>query len=151
MEDHATCEHDAHVAHDRHAGHSVAMFRDKFWISLLLTRPTLIWGHMLQGVLRFEAPRFADSQWTRAVSGTAVFVYGGRPFLVGARRELQDRLPGMMTLIARHQRRLRLQLRRHTRLSQHAALGGAGGNRLRGRHTSSDWLRRVELTHPLAV
>ena len=32
--------------------------------------------------------------------GTAVFLYGGRPFVQGAVRELRDRLPGMMTLIA---------------------------------------------------
>ena len=45
--------HDAHGgAHDKHAGHSVAMFRDKFWLSFLLTVPTLIWGHMLPRVLR---------------------------------------------------------------------------------------------------
>jgi Cu2+-exporting ATPase len=39
---------DKHAGHDKHTGHSVAMFRDKFWISLLLTLPTLVWGHMLQ-------------------------------------------------------------------------------------------------------
>lgn len=32
------------VAHDKHAGHSVAMFRDRFWLSLALTLPTLVWG-----------------------------------------------------------------------------------------------------------
>src|SRR5690348_11367717 len=40
-------EHGGHGGHDKHAGHSVAMFRDKFWISLVLTVPTLVWGHML--------------------------------------------------------------------------------------------------------
>lgn len=40
-----------HAGHDKHAGHSVAMFRDKFWITLLLTLPTLVWGHMLQSTL----------------------------------------------------------------------------------------------------
>jgi P-type Cu2+ transporter len=76
------------------------MFRDKFWISLLLTAPTLIWGHMLQGALGYSAPAFPGSHWIPAVFGTAVFVYGGAPFLQGAIRELRDRLPGMMTLIA---------------------------------------------------
>ena len=33
--------HGAHPAHDRHAGHSVAMFRDKFWLSLALTIPVV--------------------------------------------------------------------------------------------------------------
>src|SRR5688572_27160327 len=76
------------------------MFRDKFWISLFLTAPTLIWGHMLQSALGYAAPAFPGSHWIPAVFGTAVFVYGGTPFLQGALRELRDRLPGMMTLIA---------------------------------------------------
>ncbi len=76
------------------------MFRDKFWVSLLLTVPTLIWGHMLQQALGYTAPRFPGSHLIPVVFGTAVFAYGGWPFLHGAMRELRDRLPGMMTLIA---------------------------------------------------
>jgi Cu2+-exporting ATPase len=90
----------AHEGHDKHAGHSVAMFRDKFWISLGLTIPTLVWGPMLQRALGYTAPSFPGSQWIPAVFGTAVFLYGGVPFLQGALSELRDRLPGMMTLIA---------------------------------------------------
>src|SRR5687767_5762302 len=100
---HMAAAHDAHAehaGHDKHAGHSVAMFRDKFWISLLLTLPTLVWGHMLQSAFGYTAPHFPGSHWIPAVFGTAVFVYGGTPFLQGAVRELKDRLPGMMTLIA---------------------------------------------------
>lgn len=93
-------EHASHAAHDKHAGHSVAMFRDKFWVTLLLTLPTLIWGHMLQNVLEYSAPAFPGSHWIPAAFGTAVFFYGGTPFLQGAVRETKDRLPGMMTLIA---------------------------------------------------
>src|SRR5690606_34377362 len=94
--------HDGHGpgGHDRHAGHSVAMFRDRFWISLGLTLPTLIWGHMLQNVLTYTAPSFPGSGYIPAVVGTAVFLYGGRPFIEGAWRELRARLPGMMRLIA---------------------------------------------------
>ncbi len=102
-------EHRAHGAHppphtrgshDAHAGHSVAMFRDKFLVSLLLTIPTLVWGHMLQRAFGYTAPHVAGSEWIPAIFGTAVFVYGGRVFIQGAIRELKDRLPGMMTLIA---------------------------------------------------
>ena len=92
--------HAGRGAHDKHAGHSVAMFRDKFWISLLLTLPTLVWGHMLQRAFGYNAPTFVGSQWIPAAFGTAVFAYGGWPFIQGAWRELEDRLPGMMTLIA---------------------------------------------------
>jgi Cu2+-exporting ATPase len=89
-----------HEGHDKHAGHSVAMFRDKFWLSFALTIPTLIWGHMLPGAFGYTPPAFPGSQWIAPVLGTAVFLYGGWPFVQGAIRELGARLPGMMTLIA---------------------------------------------------
>jgi Cu2+-exporting ATPase len=76
------------------------MFRDRFWLSAALTIPTLVWGQMLPGLLGFTPPAVAGAQLIPAMSGTAVFVYGGWPFLNGARRELKKRLPGMMTLIA---------------------------------------------------
>lgn len=91
--------HDEHAGHNKHAGHSVAMFRDKFWISLALTIPTLIWGHMLQQAFGYAPPHFPGATWIPAAFGTAVFLYGGEPFLKGAVRELKDHLPGMMTLI----------------------------------------------------
>jgi Cu2+-exporting ATPase len=99
--EHAHGEH-AHGEHalDKHVGHSVAMFRDKFWLSLALTLPTLVWGHMLQSALGYTAPSFVGAHWIPAVFGAAVFGYGGWPFLQGAVREIQSRLPGMMTLIA---------------------------------------------------
>jgi len=92
--------HDMDASHDKHAGHSVAMFRDKFWISLLLTIPPLIWGHMLPDALGFAPPMFTGSHWIPAIFGTALFVYGGAPFLRGAIGEIKDRRPAMMTLIA---------------------------------------------------
>src|SRR5256885_14225879 len=90
----------SHAGHDKHAGHSVAMFRDKFWISLALTIPTLVWGHMLQRAFGYHAPMFPGAMWIPPVFGTAVFLYGGRVFIQGAVSELKDRTPGMMTLIA---------------------------------------------------
>lgn len=91
---------DAHADHGAHAGHSVAMFRRLFVISLVLTVPTLVWGHMLPTALGVHPPRVPGAAWLPAVFGTATFVVGGRPFLGGAVRELRARLPGMMTLIA---------------------------------------------------
>lgn len=76
------------------------MFRDKFWMSLLLTLPTLVWGHMLQGALGYTAPAFPGSHWIPGLFGTAVFFYGGLPFLKSGVQELKQRLPGMMTLIS---------------------------------------------------
>ena len=91
---------DEHGSHDKHAGHSVAMFRDRFWITLALTIPTIVWGHMLTRVIGWHAPMFPGSGYIPALFGTAVFFYGGSPFLRGAAGELRARLPGMMTLIA---------------------------------------------------
>ena len=92
--------HDQFAAHDKHAGHSVAMFRDRFWISLLLTVPTLVWEPMLQEWFSYSAPQFPGSQFMQPAFGVIVFLYAGWVFLQGAWRELQARLPGMMTLIA---------------------------------------------------
>lgn len=83
-----------------HDGHSVTMFRSRFWWSLALTVPTLAFGPMLAHLLGAWAPRFPGSDWVPAMLGTVVFVYGGHPFLAGAWRELQRRQPGMMTLVA---------------------------------------------------
>jgi len=91
--------HDEH-AHDAHAGHSVAMFRDRFWLSLLLSVPVLIWSEMLQDLLGYSAPEVPADRWIPLVFGTAVFVYGGSPFLKGGWHELRDRTPGMMLLIS---------------------------------------------------
>src|SRR6185312_15294602 len=87
-------------AHDPHAGHSVEMFRDRFWIALLLAIPTLVWSEGVHEWFGFTAPAFPGSAYIPAIFGTAVYLYGGWVFLVGAVRELRDRLPGMMTLIS---------------------------------------------------
>jgi Cu2+-exporting ATPase len=91
--------HDEH-AHDAHVGHSVAMFRDRFWLSLLLSVPVVIWSEMLQDLLGYSAPEVPADRWIPIVFGTAVFVYGGSPFLKGGWNELRDRTPGMMLLIS---------------------------------------------------
>ncbi|MDH3225354.1 MAG: heavy metal translocating P-type ATPase, partial [Gemmatimonadota bacterium] len=82
------------------AGHSVEMFRDRFWLSLILTIPTLVWSPSLQEWLSFQAPALPFSEYLPAVFGTGVFLYGGVVFLKGAVAELKGRRPGMMTLIS---------------------------------------------------
>ncbi len=96
----AHADHRGGGGHDRHAGHSVAMFRDKFWLSFALTIPVLIWSADLQEWLGYQAPVFPGSEWLSAILGSAVFFYGGLVFLRGARGELAGRQPGMMTLIS---------------------------------------------------
>src|SRR5580700_7680466 len=91
---------DMHGSHGRHAGHSVAMFRDKFWLSLGLTIPVIFWSMDVQHWLGYAAPSFPGSRFIPAIFGTVVFVYGGLVFIRGARRELAGHEPGMMTLIS---------------------------------------------------
>ncbi len=88
-----------HGSHDRHAGHSVAMFRDKFWLSFALTIPVVFWSTDVQHWLGYTAPSFPGSKFIPAILGTFVFIYGGLVFIRGAWGELADRKPGMMTLI----------------------------------------------------
>jgi Cu2+-exporting ATPase len=91
--------HDQHMAHDKHAGHSVAMFKDRFWISLLLTIPVIAYSDMIQMWLGLTLPSFPGSGLIPPILGTAIFIYGGQPFLKGAVQEVRDRQPGMMLLI----------------------------------------------------
>src|SRR5712671_726344 len=90
----------AHGSQDRHAGHSVAMFRDKFWLSFALTILVVIWSTDVQHWFGYTAPSFPGSRFIPAILGTVVFVYGGLVFIRGAWGELADHKPGMMTLIS---------------------------------------------------
>jgi Cu2+-exporting ATPase len=92
--------HGAQGGHDKHAGHSVAMFRDKFWLSLLLTIPVVLLSHDIGSWLGYEVPEFPGIEYAPAILGTIVFFYGGLVFIRGAAGELRDRQPGMMTLIS---------------------------------------------------
>ncbi|HEX9017082.1 MAG TPA: heavy metal translocating P-type ATPase [Chloroflexota bacterium] len=93
-------DHTSHAGHGRHAGHTPDMFRDRFWITLILTIPVLVYSELLQTLLGYRAPGFNGSEWLAPVLATIIYWYGGWPFLVGATRELADRRPGMMTLVA---------------------------------------------------
>jgi Cu2+-exporting ATPase len=90
-----------HQHHDNggHADHA-EMFRRKFWISLLLTVPTILYSAMVQDWLGYSAPRFSGSTFVAPVFGTLVFLYGGPVFLRGGWSELRSRQPGMMLLIS---------------------------------------------------
>jgi P-type Cu2+ transporter len=93
-------KHKESNGHDKHEGHSPKMFRDKFWLSFILTVPVVFWSAHIQELLSYQAPEFTGSGWIAPVLSTVIFFYGGLVFLKGAWRELNDRLPGMMTLIS---------------------------------------------------
>jgi Cu2+-exporting ATPase len=66
------------AGHDKHTGHSVEMFRQKFWGTLLLSVPTVIWSPIIQHWFGYTAPGgTVASRWVPAMFGTLVFVYGG--------------------------------------------------------------------------
>ena len=76
------------------------MFKRKFWLTLVLTIPTLVFSQGLQEILGLDGPRFPGSQYIPAIFGVAIFFYGGLVFLRGAVDELKAKQPGMMTLIS---------------------------------------------------
>ncbi len=88
-----------HSAHE-HSAHDPARFKRLFWITLVLTIPTLVFSTGLQDILGLSGPRFPGSQFIPAAFGLAIFVIGGRIFLQGAWHELRVKSPGMMTLIS---------------------------------------------------
>ena len=92
-------EHLVH-SHGQHAGHSVAMFKNRFWLTLALAVPVVFFSPMFGHLLGYQAPGFPGSAWIPPVLGTVIFFYGGQPFLKGGLNELKSRKPGMMLLIA---------------------------------------------------
>ena len=87
--------------HNDHHAHMAADFRKRFWISLILTLPILVLSPMLQTLVGLrEIIHFPGDIYVLFVFSSAVFWYGGWPFLKGLFEELKSRQPGMMTLVA---------------------------------------------------
>jgi Cu2+-exporting ATPase len=99
--------HEGHQGHEDHSSHHAMMvqdFRKRFWISLVLTVPILLLSPIIQDFLKSSVgiaiPSFSGDTYLLFVFSTAVFFYGGWPFLKGIKDELTAKNPGMMTLIA---------------------------------------------------
>lgn len=99
-EKHSPDSHEHNHGHDKHAGHSPNMFKTKFWLSLVLTIPVLLYSQTVMNWLNFQMPTFPGSEWVPAILGTFIFFYGGMVFLRSAKAEIASRMPGMMTLIS---------------------------------------------------
>lgn len=95
-------DHDDHTVHTQgqHAGHSTAMFKNRFWLTLALAVPVVYFSPMVGHLLGYMPPMFPGSTWIAPLLGTVIFFYGGRPFLTGGWKEIQSRQPGMMLLIS---------------------------------------------------
>ena len=93
----------SHMGHENMSGmdHSMHMgnFKQKFWLSLILAIPIILFSPMMGMSFPFQVT-FPGSNWVVLVLATILFIYGGQPFLSGAKMELKQKSPAMMTLIA---------------------------------------------------
>jgi P-type Cu2+ transporter len=95
----ATAQGAAHGGHDHAA--MIIDYRRRFWISLALTLPVLVLSPVIQRALGMEQIfTFTGSNLLLFALSSAIYFYGGWPFLKGLIGELRDRQPGMMTLIS---------------------------------------------------
>src|ERR1035437_8022984 len=103
-EQHEGMKHEGHVPsrgkdHGDHHAHMLADFRKRFIVSFILTFPVLLLSPMIQSFFGFEL-RFPGTDFLTFLFSSAVYYYGGYPFLKGIKEELSEKSPGMMTLIA---------------------------------------------------
>jgi Cu2+-exporting ATPase len=98
--------HHGHDGHDGDTGHGhgghgdhAAVFRTRFWWSLVLTLPIVVTSGMVMDWFGYELD-FPGIEWVGPLLGTAVFFWAGWPFLTGGVDEARRRRPGMMLLIA---------------------------------------------------
>lgn len=101
QQNHGMHDHEGHEMDHSGMDHSMHMgnFKQKFWLSLILAIPIIVLSPMMGMQLPFQFT-FPGSEWVVLVLATILFIYGGQPFLSGAKMELQMKSPAMMTLIA---------------------------------------------------
>ncbi len=100
--DHSKMDHGAipmgMAGHDHHKM-MIRDFRKRFWVSLIITIPILVFSPMIQGFLGYNF-LLPGNQYILLGLSTFIYFWGGRPFLKGFYDELKAKGPGMMTLIA---------------------------------------------------
>ena len=80
--------------HSMHMGN----FKQKFWLSLILAIPIIVLSPMMGFQLPFQFT-FPGSDWLVLILATVLFLWWTTIFS-GAKMELQQKSPAMMTLIA---------------------------------------------------
>src|SRR6056297_655619 len=88
----------SHHDHTQHHRMMIRDFRKRFYITLVLSVPVLALSQLVQQFVGYSLEFNGDSIFV-FVLATAIFVYGGWPFLKGLVDELKSKAPGMMTLI----------------------------------------------------
>ncbi len=104
--DHSKMDHskmggdaDAHAGHHDHHRMMIDDFKRRFWVSLVLTVPVILLAPMIQDWLGITWS-FPGQLYLLFALSSAIYFYGGWPFLKGLKEELSKGLAGMMTLIA---------------------------------------------------
>lgn len=92
-------DHESHGGHDKHAGHSPEMFKNRFFICLVLTIPVLYFSLAFQAWFNYQAIQFPGSNLINPILAVVIYFYGGWVFIRGAWREIKGKI-GMMTLIS---------------------------------------------------
>ncbi|MDE9988661.1 heavy metal translocating P-type ATPase [Staphylococcus pseudintermedius] len=90
--------HSHYMHHDDHAHHHHGNFKMKFFVSLIFAIPIIIFSPMMGVQLPFQFT-FPGADWMVLILATILFIYGGQPFLVGAKGEIASKKPGMMMLV----------------------------------------------------
>lgn len=100
--DHSKMDHDSipmgKEGHDHHQM-MIADFKKRFWVTLVLTIPILVFSPMIQTFFGYEF-LLPGNSYVLFGLGTIVYFYGGWPFLKGFWSEIKSGSPGMMTLIS---------------------------------------------------
>lgn len=99
MDTHA--HHQMHMDESHEMSHMMHMgnLKKKFWLSFILAIPILLLSPVMGVRLPFQLA-FPGSDWVVLILASILFIYGGQPFLTGAKQELRQKSPAMMTLIA---------------------------------------------------
>lgn len=89
-----------HHDHQKHQQHMLADLKKRFIVSVIITIPVLLLTPLIQQFLKLERfLQFPGSLYVLFILSTAIFFYGGWPFLKGFLGEIRSKQPGMMTLI----------------------------------------------------
>lgn len=85
----------------QHGGQMMHMgnMKRKFWVSLIFSLPIIALSPMLKFSFMPNLA-FPGSEWLVLILATFLYIYGGAPFIKGAKAELKERKPEMMTLVA---------------------------------------------------
>lgn len=89
-----------HKGYNKHEGHKTEDFRKRLIVSVILTIPILFLSPMFLELIGIKGlPEFGGNIFILFILASAVYFYGGYPFLAGMINEIKHRRPGMMTLI----------------------------------------------------